>query len=122
MNRIANPLIQMDAKINTTNGSLPITIEGGNLKAIDIDLKIPSAQIKSGLLLAALNTKETKITEHKITRDHTEIMLESFGVDIKIYKKDNKKIIKIFDKKSFFQKILMYQMTFQAVHFLLYLL
>ena len=105
MNRIANPLIEMDAKINTTNGSLPITIEGGNLKAIDIDLKIPSAQIKSGLLLAALNTKgETKITEHKITRDHTEIMLESFGADIKIYKKDNKKIIKIFGQKELFPK------------------
>ncbi len=105
MNRIANPLIEMDAKINTTNGSLPITIEGGNLKAIDIDLKIPSAQIKSGLLLAALNIKgETKITEHKITRDHTEIMLESFGADIKIYKKDNKKIIKIFGQKELFPK------------------
>ena len=105
MNRIANPLIEMDAKINTTNGSLPITIEGGNLKAIDIDLKIPSAQIKSGLLLAALNTKgETKITEHKITRDHTEIMLESFGADIKIYKTDNKKVIKIFGQKELFPK------------------
>ncbi len=105
MNRISNPLIEMDAKINTTNGSLPITIEGGSLKPIDIDLKIPSAQIKSGLLLAALNTKgETKITEHKITRDHTEIMLESFGADIKIEKKDNKKIIKIFGQKELFPK------------------
>ena len=42
--------------------------------------KIPSAQIKSGLFLAALNTKgKTRIIENSITRDHTEIMLKSFG-------------------------------------------
>ncbi len=105
MERIASPLIEMDAKIYTTNGSLPISIEGGNLKPIDIDLKIPSAQIKSGILLAALNTKgETKITEHKITRDHTEIMLEAFGADIRVDKKNNKKIIKLFGQKELFPK------------------
>ncbi len=105
MKRIANPLFEMGAKIFTNNGSLPLTIEGGNLKSNKIDLKIPSAQIKSGLLLAALNTKgETKITEHKITRDHTEIMLEAFGADLKIDKKDNKKIIKIFGQKELFSK------------------
>ena len=66
---------------------LPLKIEGSNLKPTNIDLKIPSAQIKSGLLLASLNTKgETIITENKITRDHTEIMLESFGANIEIKK------------------------------------
>ena len=59
-------------------------------------LKLPSAQIKSGLILAALNTKGiTKIIENNITRDHTEIMLKSFKADIKLIEKNNnKKLIK----------------------------
>ena len=57
MKRISDPLGQMNAKIITTNGSLPITIIGNELNAIKIDLQIPSAQIKSGLLLASLNTR-----------------------------------------------------------------
>ena len=101
MQRIADPLIKMNAKISTTKGSLPLTIYSSNLKAIDFDLEIPSAQIKSGLLLAALNTKgETNIIENKTTRDHTEIMLESFGANIEINKIDNKKIIKIIGQKE----------------------
>ena len=101
MKRITDPLGEMNAKINTTDGSLPLTIESSDLKPINFDLKIPSAQIKSGLLLAALNTKgETKITESKITRDHTEIMLDSFGANIETQKVDNKKIIKIVGQKE----------------------
>ena len=101
MKRISDPLNKMSAKITTTNGSLPLTINGNNLIARNINLEIPSAQIKSGLLLASLNTiGETTITENKITRDHTEIMLESFGSNIKIKKIDNKKIIKIIGKKE----------------------
>ena len=46
----------MNAKITTSNGSLPLTIEGKELISSKIDLEIPSAQIKSGLLLASLNT------------------------------------------------------------------
>ena len=66
MERIADPLSKMNAKIYTNNGYLPITIESSNLKPSNIDLKIPSAQIKSGLLLAALYTKgETNIIENK---------------------------------------------------------
>ena len=101
MQRIADPLTKMNAKIYTTNGSLPIAIESSNLKPIDHDLQIPSAQIKSGLLLAALNTKgETNITENKITRDHTEIMLESFGANIEVKNIGNKKNIKIIGQKE----------------------
>ena len=105
MQRIADPLSTMNAKIYTTKGSLPITIEASNLKGVNFDLKIPSAQIKSGLLLAALNTKgETNITENKVTRDHTEIMLESFGANIEIKKIDNKKIIKVIGQKELIGK------------------
>ena len=101
MERISDPLSKMNAKIFTTKGSLPLTIERSKLNPAEIDLKIPSAQIKSGLLLAALNTRgETKIIENKITRDHTEIMLKSFGANIEIQKIDNKKIIKIKGKKE----------------------
>ena len=105
MDRIANPLMKMNAKISTTNGSLPLTIESSNLVASNIELTIPSAQIKSGVLLAALNTEgKTSITENKVTRDHTEIMLESFGANIEFEKKGNKKIIKVFGQKELFPK------------------
>ena len=101
MQRIADPLSKMNAKIYTNNGCLPLSVERSNLKPINIDLKIPSAQIKSGLLLAALNIKgETNITENKITRNHTEIMLGSFGANIEINNKDNKKEIKIIGQKE----------------------
>ena len=98
MERIAQPLNNMNAKIHTSNGTLPILIKGNKLKATKIDLKIPSAQIKSGILLASLNTEgETCIIENKVTRDHTEIMLDAFGANIDIR---NTNIIK-FDKTEF---------------------
>ncbi len=101
MKRISDPLKRMNAKIRTTNGSLPITIEGNALVSSNIEIEIPSAQIKSGLILASLNADgETIITENKITRDHTETMLNSFEADIKIEKFNNKKIIKIVGKKE----------------------
>ena len=101
MQRIADPLSKMNAKIYTTKGSLPLTIEGNKLKAVNFDLVIPSAQIKSGLLLAALNIKgETNIIENKVTRDHTEVMLKSFGANIEIKNISNKKIIKIIGQKE----------------------
>ena len=101
MKRISDPLSKMNAKIYTTNGSLPLTIEGSSLKAVNFDLEIPSAQVKSGLLLAALNTKgQTNITENKITRDHTEVMLQSFGANIEINKIGSKKNIKVIGQKE----------------------
>ena len=101
MNRISKPLNEMNANVSTTNGSLPLFIKGRSLISKNIDLKIPSAQIKSGILLASLNTEgETKIIEHKVTRDHTETMLESFGADIRIQKKENKKTLTVIGKKE----------------------
>ena len=101
MKRISDPLKKMNAKIYTTNGSLPITIEGNNLISSNIEIEIPSAQIKSGLILASLNTNgETIITENRITRDHTETMLNSFEANLKIENIDNRKIIKIRGKKE----------------------
>ncbi len=96
MMRIIDPLSKMNAKINTTNGKLPILINGQKLKNAEIEIEIPSAQIKSGLMLAALNTEGvTKIIENHVTRNHTEIMLESFGANINTNYENNRKIIEI---------------------------
>ena len=105
MERIAQPLNNMNAKIHTSNGTLQILIKGNKLKATKIDLKIPSAQIKSGILLASLNTEgETCIIENKVTRDHTEIMLDAFGANIDIRNTNQKKIINIIGKKELYSK------------------
>ncbi len=104
MKRITSPLKEkMGAMINTTNGCLPIEII--NTKLVNnedgIVIDIPSAQIKSGLILAALNTKgKTKIIEKNITRDHSEIMLEYFNADIDTYRNGDDKIIEITGKKE----------------------
>ena len=101
MDRISRPLTSMNAKIVTSKGYMPINIIGSNLMSSKIDIIIPSAQIKSGLILAALNTDGiTKIIENNITRDHTEIMLDYFDADISIQKEKNKKIIQIKGKKE----------------------
>ena len=105
MSRISEPLTMMNANISTSNGSLPMIIKGNELKSSSINLVIPSAQIKSGILLASLNTEgETRITENKVTRDHTEIMLMSFGANIEIETKENKKLLKIVGKKELTSK------------------
>ena len=101
MKRISDPLHKMNAKIETSSGTLPLLIKQSKLEPINIDLVIPSAQIKSGLLLASLNTEgETIINEFKTTRDHTETMLESFGANIDIVKNNDKKLIKVIGKKE----------------------
>ena len=87
MNRIIDPLKLMGAKFENTSGKLPLKIIGRKLKNTIIEINIPSAQIKSGLLLAALKTEgTTKIIEKNITRNHTENMLKMFGADINIEK------------------------------------
>jgi len=87
MDRIINPLKKMGANIHSKNNKLPITIKGTKLKNIKYELNIPSAQVKSGITLAALFTdKQTEIIEKHITRNHTEIMLELFDADIDIKK------------------------------------
>ena len=80
---------------------MPLHIKGKVLNNCKINIDIPSAQIKSGLILAALNTKGTSyINEQNITRDHTEIMLETFGADIKTKKFGNSSEIIINGKKN----------------------
>ncbi len=76
MERIAEPLRQMGARIETTDGHLPLTVTGGTLAAIDYALPVASAQVKSAVLLAGLGAEgRTTVIEPAPTRDHTELML-----------------------------------------------
>ncbi|MFD1030865.1 3-phosphoshikimate 1-carboxyvinyltransferase [Metaplanococcus flavidus] len=86
MKRIVDPLRQMGADIRgRQNGQFtPLAIQGTKLSAINYTLPVASAQVKSAILLAALYANGvTQIEERVATRDHTEIMLSHFGVDIK---------------------------------------
>jgi 3-phosphoshikimate 1-carboxyvinyltransferase len=84
MERVAEPLRQMGARIETTAGSAPIRIRGtGKLHGTEYELPVASAQIKSALLLAGLSaTGRTTLTSPGPSRDHTERMLATMGVEI----------------------------------------
>tara|TARA_B100001250_G_scaffold169166_1_gene145716 strand:- start:461 stop:1759 length:1299 start_codon:yes stop_codon:yes gene_type:complete len=96
MARIMDPLKLMGAEFKNVSGTLPLKIIGKKLNKSTIEIEIPSAQIKSGLILAALNIEGVShIIEKNITRDHTENMLKSFGANINIEKKNNQTSIHI---------------------------
>ncbi len=81
MRRIIEPLENMGAHIESNNYKAPLTIHGGTLHAIDYATTVASAQVKSCILLAGLYAKgSTRVTEPAQSRDHTERMLELFGV------------------------------------------
>jgi 3-phosphoshikimate 1-carboxyvinyltransferase len=83
MERIAAPLRSMGAHIETRDGHLPLTVTGAQLNAIDYELPVASAQVKSAVLLAALGAQgKTTVLEPTPTRDHTELMLREAGVRI----------------------------------------
>ena len=86
MRRIIEPLLEMGARINgrENNSKAPIVVFGNpNLEGRKFKLKVSSAQVKSCILIAALNAKGiTEIIQPQVSRDHTERMLEYFGADI----------------------------------------
>jgi 3-phosphoshikimate 1-carboxyvinyltransferase len=86
MARIIEPLQMMGANITSDEGRAPLMIEGHRpLKAINYDLAVASAQVKSGVLLAGLSADgRTEVIEHQVTRDHTERMLRWFGVPLEV--------------------------------------
>ena len=101
MTRIMDPLKLMGAEFENASGTLPLKIIGKKLNKSTIEIEIPSAQIKSGLILAALNTEGVShIIEKNITRDHTENMLQSFGADINIKKTSSQTSIYIKGKQE----------------------
>jgi 3-phosphoshikimate 1-carboxyvinyltransferase len=85
MERIAAPLRKMGATVETADGHAPLTIRGsGSLRGVEIEPDVASAQVKSAILLAALNAaKSTTVVERIPTRDHTELMLEAAGARIR---------------------------------------
>jgi 3-phosphoshikimate 1-carboxyvinyltransferase len=85
MERVAGPLRLMGAQILTRDGKPPVKIlPVPTLHAVDYVLPMASAQVKSAVLLAALRAEgTTKVTEPAPTRDHTERMLEAFGVQLR---------------------------------------
>lgn len=81
MRRVAEPLERMGARIILTNGeTLPARIEGCPLRGIEYEMPVPSAQVKSAILIAGLFADgDTTVIERTPTRDHTEIMLHAMG-------------------------------------------
>ncbi|REK62217.1 MAG: 3-phosphoshikimate 1-carboxyvinyltransferase [Brevibacillus sp.] len=85
MRRVIGPLRQMGAKIDGRKDGeyTPLSIRGGGLHGISYQSPVASAQVKSAILLAGLQaTGVTSVTEPQLSRDHTERMLQAFGVKV----------------------------------------
>ena len=83
VDRIAAPLAEMGATVESADGTPPLAIEGGELRGIRYELPVASAQVKSCVLLAGLYAAgRTTVVEPLPTRDHTELMLEAAGVRV----------------------------------------
>lgn len=87
MNRITVPLSEMGANLQTLGekaGCAPLRIHSAELKPIDYDMPVASAQVKSAVLLAGLFAEgTTSVTQPNLTRDHTERMMEAFRLSCK---------------------------------------
>ena len=83
MERVRKPLAEMGAQLTLTEGHAPITIEGRKLHAINYTTPVPSAQIKTCVLLAGLQTEGTTTLREAVrTRDHSELALRAFGTTL----------------------------------------
>ena len=98
MNRILNPLREMGATaVAEDGGRLPVTLKSdGQLTPLCYTPPVASAQVKSAVLLAGVNTDgETIITEPIATRDHTENMLRAFGAKVEVTQRNGADVIKL---------------------------
>jgi 3-phosphoshikimate 1-carboxyvinyltransferase len=87
MQRVIDPLSRMGAQIRGRQGEgqAPLEIQGGKLKAIDYKMSVASAQVKSAILLAALQAEGvTALEEPQRSRDHTELMIQGFGGEVTV--------------------------------------
>ena len=83
MERIRKPLEEMGARLTLTEGHAPLIIEGRALQAIDYTTPVPSAQVKTCILLAGLQTAGTTTVREAVrTRDHSELALRAFGATV----------------------------------------
>ncbi len=84
MRRIIEPLSRMGARVTADGDRPPLTIAGSRLEGIDYTPPVPSAQVKSAVLLAGLHaTGDTTVRETAATRDHTERALPMFGAELR---------------------------------------
>lgn len=93
MQRVIDPLTRMGARFESREGGrMPLAIVGTDeMVPIEYTLPVASAQVKSCVLLAGLNTAgETTVIEPEATRDHTERMLRHFGAEVRVVPADNK--------------------------------
>jgi 3-phosphoshikimate 1-carboxyvinyltransferase len=85
MRRVIEPLALMGARIDAVDGHAPLTVHGTALHPIAFSPMVPSAQVKSAVILAGLHTEgTTSVTEPAQTRDHTERALAAFGFTVKV--------------------------------------
>jgi 3-phosphoshikimate 1-carboxyvinyltransferase len=85
MRRVIQPLERMGARIEATDGHAPLTVHGARLRAITHQPDVPSAQVKSAVLLAGLHADGvTRVVEPAGTRDHTERALVAFGATVTV--------------------------------------
>ena len=87
MKRVIDPLSKMGARIRSRQGDglAPLEIDGGGLRGIEYRMPIASAQVKSAIVLAALQAEgQTIVHEPQRSRDHTEVMLSGFGGKISV--------------------------------------
>ncbi|KPL79566.1 hypothetical protein ADN00_02465 [Ornatilinea apprima] len=83
MERVAAPLRQLGARMETTNGRAPLWIQGGPLNGGQVEIAVASAQIKSALLLAGLYAQSAvTVVEPGPSRDHSERMLSAMGASV----------------------------------------
>jgi len=111
MSRVVNPLVKMGKKISTNEGKTPIKIEGGSVNDnFEYQMPVASAQVKSSLILASLSSGNSiHIKEPKVTRDHTERMIEYCGGKIDIQNSSEGKIITL--NKSNLSEISSYEVV-----------
>ena len=84
MERIARPLREMGAEVKTTNGGLPMSVRGGDLTGVEFEAEVPSAQVRSCVMLAALYADgPSRIRVEPPTRDHTERLLRAAGAELR---------------------------------------
>ncbi|HEY2846263.1 MAG TPA: 3-phosphoshikimate 1-carboxyvinyltransferase [Pyrinomonadaceae bacterium] len=96
MKRVIEPLTAMGAEIESRDGLAPLTFSGRVLKSIVFEPPVASAQVKSCVLLAGLYADgQTRVIERVPTRDHTELMMRQFGVEIEIDQQVDSKIISV---------------------------
>jgi len=119
MSRIADPLNSMGANISLTSGKAPIEINPARLKdEFSYVMPVASAQLKSSLLLAALNAHtKIEIIEPTETRNHTELMLSHLGADLKTEQTDEGNVIILDGAKGYEKKPIFVPGDFSSASF-----